>query len=121
VAGVKIDGGAVLRGMAVAAVVAVPVGVFGRAPVWAVVVLAALVVGAVVAASSQHVGFPLVHGILAAVGLYVIVQGLGIIVRSARGEDLHWARYASSLLLSVAAGTLGGLIGGRRTEAREGQ
>ena len=112
-AGLEIDWRAVGTGMAVAAVVAVPVGVFGRAPLWAVVILAALVVGAVIAASSQQVGAPLTHGIIAAVGLYLIVQVAGVVARSVRGDELHWARYASSLLLSLAAGTIGGLIGGR--------
>jgi hypothetical protein len=113
VAGLEIDWRAIAIGMAVAAVVAMPVGVFGRAPLWALVILAALVLGAVVAARTQRVGAPLTHGIVAAVGLYVVVQAMGVLARTIRGDDLHWAQYASSLLLSLAAGTVGGLIGGR--------
>jgi uncharacterized membrane protein len=120
VAAVEIDRPAVVRGMAAAAVIAVPFALLGLAAsddalTWVgwlsvVGVLLGLVVGAFLAARDQRVGAPLTNGIVAAVGVYVVVQGVGIVKRLATGDELHWAKYASSLLLSIVAGTIGALL-----------
>ena len=52
--------------------------------------------------------------------MYVIVQAIGIVKRVITGDDLNWAKYVSSLLLSIVAGTVGALLasvaaGTRRT------
>ena len=118
----RLDPKALREGALVAAVVAVPAGVVGRVlsdrpdqPDWlwvlVVVVLAGLVAGAAVAASRQDRGFPLTHGVVTAVGVFVAVQTVGILIRLLRGDPISWSRVTSSLLLSLMAGVAGGLLG----------
>ncbi len=118
----RLDPKALREGALVAAVVAVPAGVVGRVlsdrpdqPDWlwvlVVVVLAGLVAGAAVAASRQDRGFPLTHGVVTAVGVFVAVQTVGILIRLLRGDSISWSRVTSSLLLSLMAGMAGGLLG----------
>ena len=118
----RLDPKALKEGALVAAVVAVPAGVVGRVlsdrpdqPDWlwvlVVVVLAGLVAGAAVAASRQDRGFPLTHGVVTAVGVFVAVQTVGILIRLLRGDPISWSRVTSSLLLSLMAGMAGGLLG----------
>ena len=118
----RLDPRALREGALVAAVVAVPAGVVGRVlsdrpdqPDWlwvlVVVVLAGLVAGAAVAASRQDRGFPLTHGVVTAVGVFVAVQTVGILIRLLRGDSISWSRVTSSLLLSLMAGMVGGLLG----------
>jgi putative membrane protein (TIGR04086 family) len=118
----RLDPKALREGALVAAVVAVPAGVVGRVlsdrpdqPDWlwvlVVVVLAGLVAGAAVAASRQDRGFPLTHGVVTAVGVFVAVQTVGILIRLLRGDPISWSRVTSSLLLSLMAGMAGGLLG----------
>jgi Na+/H+-dicarboxylate symporter len=61
----------------------------------------------------QQVGAPLVHGIVTAIVTFVLVQGIGVIRHIAANEDVLWSRVLSSALLSMVAGTIGGIIGGR--------
>ena len=93
----RLDPRALREGALVAAVVAVPAGVVGRVlsdrpdqPDWlwvlVVVVLAGLVAGAAVAASRQDRGFPLTHGVVTAVGVFVAVQTVGILIRLVAGR-----------------------------------
>jgi hypothetical protein len=107
--------------MAAAAIIAVPFALLGLAASnedslgWAgwlsvVGILLGLVIGGFLAARDQKVGAPLTNGIVAAIAVYVIVQGIGIIKRAVAGEELNWGRYASSLLLSIVAGTVGALL-----------
>jgi hypothetical protein len=118
----RLDPRALREGAVVAAVVAVPAGVVGRVlsdrpnqPDWlwllVVLVLAGLVAGAAVAASRQDRGFPLTHGVVTAVGVFVAVQAVGILIRLLRGDSISWSRVTSSLLLSFMAGLVGGLLG----------
>jgi putative membrane protein (TIGR04086 family) len=120
-AAVEIDRSAVFRAMIVSAVITVPFAILGTAASddsslgWAswlavVGVLLGLVIGGFVAARDQRVGAPLTNGIVAAVGVYVVVQGIGILKRVVVDEQLNWARYVSSLLLSIVAGTVGALL-----------
>ena len=126
---VELDRAAVVKGMLAAAVVAVPFALLGLAASdddslgWAgwlsvLGILLGLVIGGFIAARDQRVGAPLTNGIVAAVAVYVIVQAIGIVKRSISGEDLHWAKYLSSLLLSVVAGTIGALLASVGTGAR---
>jgi uncharacterized membrane protein YfcA len=120
-AAVELDPPAVLKGMAAAAVIAVPFALLGLAAAeddglgWAgwlsvLGILLGLVIGGFLAARDQRVGAPLTNGIIAAIAVYAIVQGIGIVKRVVTDDDLHWARYASSLLLSIVAGTIGALL-----------
>ena len=58
-------------------------------------VLIGLVLGGFVAARDQRVGAPLTNGIIAAVAVYAVVQGVGVLKRVVTDEELNWAKYAS--------------------------
>ncbi len=119
-AAVELDRPAIVKGMVMAAVIAVPFALLGLAASddglgWAgwlsvLGVLLGLVIGGFFAARDQRVGAPLTNGIVAALGVYVVVQGLGIVKRLIVGDELNWAKYASSMLLSIVAGTVGALL-----------
>jgi hypothetical protein len=128
-AAVEVDRPAVLRGMAAAAVIAVPFALLGLAASdeeslgWAgwlsvLGILLGLVIGGFIAGRYQRVGAPLTNGIVAAVTVYVIVQAIGVIKRAVAGDELHWAKYASSLLLSIVAGTVGALLASMTAASR---
>lgn len=124
---VKLDRGALAVGIVVALIICVPAALIGQAlddrsssdnpsavvSLLAILVLAGLVVGATVAARRQQLDAPLVHGIVAAIVTFALVQGIGVLRRFATSEDVSWSRILSSALLSMVAGTVGGLIGGR--------
>jgi hypothetical protein len=121
VAAVELDRPAVVKGMVVAAAIAVPFALLGLAAAddqslgWAgwlsvLGIMLGLVIGGFLAGRDQRVGAPLTNGIVAAVAVYVIVQGIGIVKRAVEGDELNWAKYASSLLLSIVAGTVGALL-----------
>ena len=118
----RFDPDALRRGLVLAAVVAVPLGVAGAfvdrdSPVNAVLslaIMAALVAGAAHAAELQQVGQPLTHGICAALGAMVVAQVIGLVNRAVTGHDIEAGRIVSNVLLTLIAGTVGGLIGSRR-------
>ncbi len=129
-AGVELDRPAVVRGMVVAAIVAVPFALLGLGVsdennlgwlgwISVVGVLFGLVLGAFAAAREQRVGVPLTNAIVTAVAVYVIVQAIGVVKRLVTDEDLRWGKYASSLLLSIVAGTVGGLLASTRSSERD--
>jgi len=131
-AGVELDRPAVVRGMVVAAIVAVPFALLGLGVsdennlgwlgwISVVGVLFGLVLGAFATAREQRVGAPLTNAIVTAMAVYVIVQAIGIIKRLITDEDLRWGKYASSLLLSIVAGTVGGLLASARSTGRDRQ
>ena len=120
----SLDLEALAAGALRAALVAVPAGLLaqvlaggdgdgGGVGVLAVVVLVGLTWGATSAARRQRRGMPLTHGIVTAVGVFVVVQAIGVVRRTIAGDEVTWSRIASSLLLSVLAGLLGGVIGSR--------
>jgi uncharacterized membrane protein YfcA len=126
---VELDRPAVVRGMIVAAVIAVPFALVGLGAsdegdlgwlgwISVVGVLLGLVLGAFAAAREQRVGAPLTNAIITAVGIFVVVQAIGIAKRIITDEELRWGKYLSSLLLSIVAGTVGGLLASTRTSAR---
>jgi putative membrane protein (TIGR04086 family) len=118
----ELDLRALYEGFSVAAMIAVPAGVVGRVLsdrdsdfgwlwVLVVVVLVGLVLGSGVAAWRQEKGLPLTHGVLTGVGTFVVVQAIGVTIELIVGDDVNWTRIASSLLLSLMAGTVGGVLG----------
>jgi hypothetical protein len=128
-AAVELDRPAVVKGMVVAAAIAVPFALLGLAASdddslgWAgwlsvLGILLGLVIGGFLAGRDQRVGAPLTNGIVAAVAVYVVVQGIGIVKRAVAGDDLNWAKYASSLLLSIVAGTVGALLASMASASR---
>jgi putative membrane protein (TIGR04086 family) len=131
---VKLDRAALFAGIAVSLLICVPAALIGQAlddssssdspstavSLLAIAVLAGLVIGATVAARRQTLDAPLVHGMVTAIVTFVLVQGAGVLRRFASSEDVSWSRILSSALLSMVAGTVGGLIGGRlRHEAEQ--
>lgn len=118
-----VDLHALRAGALVAAAIAVPAGIIaqvfadddggtsGWISLFALAVLVGLAAGAAVAARLQRTGTALTHGILTAVGVFVVVQAAGLVRRSIAGDDITWSRIASSFLLSLMAGTVGGLVG----------
>ena len=118
----SLDRRALYEGVSVAALTAVPFGVVARlvsttdkpsgwGTLLAVLVLLGLVLGAGVAAWRQQAGTPLTHGIITAVGVFLVVQIVGTTRRAIAGDALHWGRIASSMLLSLVAGVIGGMLG----------
>jgi hypothetical protein len=116
----RLDAMALRQGGSVAALFALPFGIAaaffrddrqGLASVLTALVLLGLVLGAGVAAWKQRTGTPLTHGIVTAVGVFLVIQTLGIVRRALAGEALHWSRIISSLVLSAVAGVVGGLMG----------
>ena len=71
------------------------------------------VVGAGCAAWVQRVGFPLSHGIVTAVGTYLVAQGVFVAIRLIRGSDVRWFALLFNLSVTVGAGLVGGVLGER--------
>jgi putative membrane protein (TIGR04086 family) len=121
----SLDRAALARGVAVAAVVVVPVAVAGTVltdgedpsgalvAVFSVLTLFGLVAGASVAARRQDLGLPLFHGLITTLVLFAFLQALRLVRRALSGDDLELAKAFSNLLVCLVGGTVGGLIGGR--------
>ena len=118
----SLDLGALRDGVGVAALTAVPFGIVARLVVtddrprgWVgllgVLVLLGLLLGAGVAAWRQDRGTPLTHGIVTAVGVFLVVQVIGTLRRAVAGDPIHWARISSGLVLSLVTGVIGGFLG----------
>lgn len=70
------------------------------------------VLGAGVAAWTQRLQLPLKHGIICAVGTYVVAQAVFIIIRAIRGNEISWLAAIFNLTAVAVAGLIGGAIGG---------
>jgi uncharacterized membrane protein YfcA len=119
---VKWDWDAIRAGGAVALVFAVPFSVAARwaadrtdpgsLPVWlSLGAVLGFVLGAGCAAWVQRTGMPLSHGIVTAVGTYLVAQAVFATIRLIRGDDVHWFAIAFNLTVVLAAGLVGGLLG----------
>jgi len=73
--------------------------------------LIGFVLGAGCAAWVQRFDLPLSHGLVTAIGTYVLAQAVFITIKLVRGGDVNW--FASLFTLSAVsgAGLLGGLLG----------
>jgi uncharacterized membrane protein YfcA len=71
------------------------------------------VVGAGCAAWVQRVGFPLSHGLVTALGTYVLAQAVFILIRLALGREVRWFAALFNLSVVAGAGRVGGLLGQR--------
>ena len=116
------DGQAIRDGASVAVLFAVPFTIIARlafddddksgwASVLALASFLGFVLGAGVAAWRQRRGAPLSHGVVTAVGVFVIVQTLFAVIRVAGGNSLNVGKIVVSLSLTALAGLLGGLLG----------
>jgi uncharacterized membrane protein YfcA len=116
----KLDKQALRAGASVALVFAVPFSVAARwvadsndsseaLAAWlSLAALAGFVVGAGVAAWVQQRGLPLMHGIVCAVGTYVVAQAVFILVRLLMGREVRWFAAVFNLTAVMVAGALGG-------------
>lgn len=116
-----IDRSAILRGAGVAALVAVPAGIVqnlvgrdsGLALPLFLVILVGLGAGGY-AAGRAAPGNLLVHGALAALAVYLVVQAVGVAARLARGEAVSWLSIPFFALFSLSCGMVGGYLAFRR-------
>ena len=116
------DWPAIREGAWVAAVLAVPFTLVARfffdsdahsgwAAILALGSFFGFILGAGQAAWRQDRGTPLSHGLVTAVGTYVVVQAVFVVIRLVAGKDVHWGRIATSLVLALGAGLIGGFCG----------
>jgi hypothetical protein len=118
----RYDWAAVGRGVVVATVIAVPCGVAGAyvdddsavTIALALAIMAAMVAGALVAAQTQSLGLPLKHGITATIVVFAIAQVVGLVNRWLADKPIEAGRIMSNFLLSLIAGSIGGVIAARR-------
>jgi hypothetical protein len=114
-----LDWNALRAGGSVALVFAIPFSIAARvvadgdgsdstAALLSLAALVGFVLGAGVAAWTQELDLPLKHGLICAVGTYVIAQAVFIIVRLIRGNEVHWL----AALFNLTAAAVAGLIGG---------
>ena len=118
----NLDGRAVAVGAAFGLAIAVPGAVLGG--VTDVIAFAALVFAGFVAAgfvaASKGPGTPFTHGIAAGVVVWLVIQGIGIVLVVAKGNDLHPLAYIFNGLLAAGLGLLGGLVAERRSAKAQG-
>ena len=116
------DFSAIKQGASVIGTIAVPLAVIGRlafdegkssslASLLAMVTLAMFVIGAGVAAWQQTRGTPLSHGLVTAVGMFIVVQAIFAVIRVLGGHSLNFGRIMVSLTLTALAGLIGGFLG----------
>jgi putative membrane protein (TIGR04086 family) len=122
----EVDVPAVGRGAVVGAALALPAAIVQnlvpsdsslRSLMLAVIVVALAWCGWVAAkAAGRDV---VLHGGLAALAAFVIVQLIGVVLRFARGEALHPVAIVFTALLSTICGMIGAHLGLRREQRRE--
>jgi uncharacterized membrane protein YfcA len=116
------DWDAIRAGGAVALVFAVPFSIAARwaadsrddsaLAVWlSLGAVAGFVLGAGCAAWVQRTGTPLSHGLVTAIGTYLLAQAVFAVIRLARGQDVRWFALMFNLAVVLGAGLLGGLLG----------
>lgn len=112
------DVDAIKAGAGVCATFAVPLQVlaivFDDSGLTALLRLGALLgflLGAGVAAWVQQRGLPLAHGLVTALGAFVIVQLGFIIGRAIVGSELRVSAFVANLPLAAGAGLFGGFLG----------
>ncbi|MGZ4681392.1 MAG: YrzE family protein [Acidimicrobiales bacterium] len=121
----SIDVRAVARGAAVGAAITLPAAIVQNvvstdSSLWglmlAVILLALGWCGWVAAKAAGR--RTIVHGALAALSAFVVVQALGVVLRLARGDTVHPVGFVFNGLLSTACGMIGAELGGRRQQRR---
>jgi uncharacterized membrane protein YfcA len=84
----------------------------GTASLLSLAAVVGFILGAGVAAWTQRVQLPLKHGLICAVGTYVVAQTVFIIIRAIRGNDIRWLAAIFNLTAVAVAGLIGGALGG---------
>lgn len=109
---------AIKAGAGVCAVFAVPLQVLallfddsGVATLLRLGALLGFLLGAGIAAWVQQRGLPLTHGLVTALGAFVVVQTAFVIGRAVVGNDLRLSAFIANLPLVAGAGLFGGFLG----------
>jgi hypothetical protein len=122
---------AVWRGAVTALVVVLPVAVFNNVLVadgedassplvlllFGLILLGGASGGWAVIRLSSRAGLP--YAAAAAAAAYVVAQGLGVVLRLMRGDEINWFGYPLAALLMATCGMLGGMFA-RRWQAPPG-
>lgn len=77
------------------------------------VFLAFFVIGAGCAAWVQRSGTPMSHALVTAVGTFVVVEAVFVIVRLVRGTEVPWGAMFLTLSIISVCGVIGGFLGNR--------
>lgn len=116
------DVDAIRAGAAVCVTLAVPFRILAAAvgsdsgglnALFFVLFVAFFVIGAGCAAWVQRTATPLSHALVTAIGTYVAVEIVFVIVRLVRGTSIPWFAIVFTLSVISAAGLLGGFLGSR--------
>jgi hypothetical protein len=116
------DWQAIKEGASVAVVLAVPFTLIARfffdsgarsgwAAILALGAFFGFLLGAGQAAWRQDRGTPLSHGLVTAAGTFLAVQAVFVVIKLIAGSQVHWGRIATSLVLTLGAGLIGGFCG----------
>ena len=120
----NLDNQALRAGATVALVFAVPFSIAARwvadsdgssesLAAWlSLAALVGFVLGAGVASWVQQRRLPLMHGIVCAIGTYVLAQSVFILVRLLMGREVRWLAAIFNLTAVMVAGAIGGGLGG---------
>lgn len=121
------DASAIRAGGLLSLLIAVPLWVAaswaqgaGRAGLTLILTLGALfgfMFGAAAAAWSQRRGLPLAHGLVTAVGTYLLVQLVVSIYRLSTGSSIDWFRIVFFVTVAAGAGLVGGFLGMRMRQS----
>lgn len=84
----------------------------GTASLLSLAAVLGFILGAGVAAWTQRLDLPLKHGLICAVGTYVVAQAVFIVIRAIRGNDIRWLAAIFNLTAVAVAGLIGGALGG---------
>ena len=117
-----LDRAALRQGALTALLFAVPFSILGRwladreedspwVPVLWLLALGGFALGAGIAAWLQHTGYPLLHGIVAAGGTYLVAQTVFVVIKLARGGEVRWLGVMFTFTFVVLAGVVGGGLG----------
>lgn len=109
---------AIKAGAGVCAVFAVPLQVLalllddsGLSTLLRLGALLGFLLGAGIAAWVQQRGLPLAHGLVTAIGAFVVVQTVFVVGRAVVGNPLRLTAFLANLPLAAGAGLFGGFLG----------
>ena len=80
------------------------------------VVFAGFTIGGYTAAR-RRTDTPLLHGAVAALLAFLVVQVIGVVRQLIAGDEIRWARITFNAMLSACLGAIGGIIAARRQAA----
>ncbi len=114
----NIDWSVVANGAGAGLMIVVPAAVLSAVFIdgntfWAFAFLLVILVGFTIAgfgAGRIRRDTPMMHGALAGIATYVVVQGFGVVTQLLRGDSINVATYPVSAILAGTCGVCGGLL-----------